>query len=84
MTLDFSKLLLIVPLIIGTVTTSRRLRWLLFSQAVSVAAIAAVVIWKGRLLGGRLEGVLGEPMPIPMTWRWRIIFRFPSVWRCCF
>jgi O-antigen ligase len=58
-TLDFSKILLIVPLITGTVTSSGRLRWLLFSQAVSVAAIAAVVIWKGHQLGGRLEGMLG-------------------------
>jgi O-antigen ligase len=58
LTLNFSKIVLVALLIIGTVTTSRRLRWVLFSQAVSSAAIAAVMLWKGRLLGGRLEGIL--------------------------
>lgn len=77
MTLDFSKLLLIVPLIIGTVTTSRRLRLLLFSQAVSVAAIAAVVIWKGHLLGGRLEGVLGGTYADPNDLALAIILSLP-------
>lgn len=57
-TLDFSKILLVALLITGVVTTSKRLRWLLFSQAVSAAVIAAVVVWKGRLLLGRLEGIL--------------------------
>src|SRR5579862_9824528 len=77
MTLDFSKLLLIVPLIIGTVTTSRRLRLLLLSQAVSVAAIAAVVIWKGHLLGGRLEGVLGGNYTDPNDLALAIILSLP-------
>lgn len=58
LTLDFSKILLVALLITGVVTTSRRLRWLLFSQAASAAVIAVVVVWKGRLLQGRLEGVL--------------------------
>jgi putative inorganic carbon (hco3(-)) transporter len=77
MTMDFSKLLLIVPLIIGTVTTSSRLRWLLFSQAVSVAAIAAVVIWKGHLLGGRLEGVLEGNYADPNDLALAIILSLP-------
>jgi putative inorganic carbon (HCO3(-)) transporter len=77
MTLDFGKLLLIVPLIIGTVTTSRRLSLLLFSQAVSVAAIAAVVIWKGHLQGGRLEGILGGNYNDPNDLALAIILSLP-------
>jgi putative inorganic carbon (HCO3(-)) transporter len=77
MTLDFSKLLLIIPLIIGTVTTPRRLRLLLFSQAVSVAAIAAVVILKGHLLGGRLEGVLAGMYADPNDLALAIILSIP-------
>lgn len=77
MTLDFSKLLLVVPLIIGTVTTSRRLRLLMFSQAVSVAAIAAVVIWKGHQLGGRLEGVLAGIYTDPNDLALAIILSLP-------
>ncbi len=40
------------------VNTATRLRRLLFIQAASVATISAVAVWKGRVLGGRLEGVL--------------------------
>jgi O-antigen ligase len=58
LTLNFSKIVLVALLVTGVVTTSRRLRWLLFSQAASAAVIAAVMMWKGRLLQGRLEGIL--------------------------
>jgi putative inorganic carbon (HCO3(-)) transporter len=58
-TLDFAKVLLIVLLIATTVTTLQRLRVLIFVQAASVSTIAAVTIWKGRLILGRLEGALG-------------------------
>ena len=44
---------------ITAVNTTRRLRLLIFVQTVSVALIAAVTILKGRVLGGRLEGMLG-------------------------
>jgi putative inorganic carbon (hco3(-)) transporter len=44
--------------IISTVMTLPRLRALIFTQALSVSAIAAATLWKGNLIVGRLEGVL--------------------------
>jgi O-antigen ligase len=58
-TLDFAKILLIVVVMITAVNTMRRLRLLIFVQTASVALIAAVTIPKGRVLGGRLAGMLG-------------------------
>jgi putative inorganic carbon (HCO3(-)) transporter len=58
-TLDFAKVLFIVIVINVAVNTSKRLRLLIFIQAASVAFIAAVAVWKGRLLVGRLEGTIG-------------------------
>lgn len=57
-TLDFAKVVLVVLVMVMAVNTLARLRQLLFIQAASVAAISAVAVWKGRVLGGRLEGVL--------------------------
>jgi O-antigen ligase len=57
-TLDFAKVVLVVLVMVMAVNTATRLRQLLFIQAASVAAISAVAVWKGRVLGGRLEGVL--------------------------
>ena len=76
-TLDFAKVLMIVPLIIATVTTSQRLRVLIFAQAISVSAIAAVAIWKGRLLVGRLEGMLGGNYADPNDMALAIIISLP-------
>jgi O-antigen ligase len=58
-TLDFTKILVIVIVMISAVNTMRRFRLLIFIQAASVALIAAVTILKGRVFGGRLEGMLG-------------------------
>jgi O-antigen ligase len=58
-TLDFAKILLIVIAMITAVNTTRRLRLLIFVQAACVALIAAVTVLKGRVFGGRLEGMLG-------------------------
>jgi len=58
-TLDFAKVLLIVIVMYLTVKTPSRLRQLMFIQAVSISVIAAAAIWKGRMLGTRLEGTLG-------------------------
>lgn len=58
-TLDFAKVLLIVVVMLTAVSTAKRLRLLISIQAVSVALIAAVTILKGRVFGGRLEGMLG-------------------------
>jgi putative inorganic carbon (hco3(-)) transporter len=76
-TLDFAKVLMIVPLIIATVTTSQRLRVLIFTQAISVSAIAAVTIWKGRLILGRLEGILGGNYADPNDLALAIIISLP-------
>jgi O-antigen ligase len=58
-TLDFAKVLIVVIVISVAVNTLKRLHLLIFTQAASVAAIAAVTLWKGHLLLGRLEGILG-------------------------
>jgi putative inorganic carbon (hco3(-)) transporter len=59
-TLNFVKVLLIVVVMALSVKTEKRLRLLVFVQAVSAAVIAAITVWKGRLLVGRLQGVLGN------------------------
>jgi O-antigen ligase len=56
--IDFAKVGLIVLVMVVAVNTTERLRRVLFIQAVSVAAIGGAAIWKGRMLGMRLEGVL--------------------------
>lgn len=58
-TLDFSKIVLIVIVIIAAVNTRQRLRLLICIQAASVAVIAAVAALNGHQLVGRLEGALG-------------------------
>ena len=45
-TLDFAKLVIIVPVMVMAVNTATRLRRLLFIQAASVATISAVAVWK--------------------------------------
>jgi putative inorganic carbon (hco3(-)) transporter len=57
-TLDFAKILMVFLVITSAVSTLRRLRLLIFTQAISVSAIAALAIWKGRMFLGRLDGIL--------------------------
>jgi len=76
-TLDFAKVLIIVFLIIAAVTTLWRLRLLILTQAISISAIAAVAIWKGRLILGRLEGVLGGNYTDPNDMALAIIISLP-------
>jgi O-antigen ligase len=76
-TLDFAKVLMIVLVIIAAVGTSQRLRMLIFTQAVSVSAIAAVAIWKGRLILGRLEGILGGNYSDPNDMALAIVMSLP-------
>jgi O-antigen ligase len=56
--LDFSKVLPLVIVIYGAVRSMKRLRWILFVQAASVAAIAIASIVNGHISVGRLQGVL--------------------------
>ena len=58
-TLGFAKVLIVVVVMVVAVNTPRRLHLLIFTQVASVAAIAAVTLWKGHLVLGRLEGMLG-------------------------
>jgi putative inorganic carbon (HCO3(-)) transporter len=76
-TLDFAKVLLIVIVVSAAVNTVSRLRRLIFIQAASVAVIAAVAIWKGRLLLGRLEGTLGGNYSDPNDLALAIIISLP-------
>jgi O-antigen ligase len=76
-TLDFAKVLLVVLVITAAVTTSRRLRLLILTQAISVSAIAAVAISKGRLHLGRLEGVLSGNYADPNDMALAIIISLP-------
>lgn len=76
-TLNFTKVLMIVLAIIIAVNTLQRLRMLLLTQAISVSAIAAVAIWKGHLILGRLEGVLGGNYSDPNDMALAIVMSLP-------
>jgi putative inorganic carbon (HCO3(-)) transporter len=76
-TLEFAKVLIIVVIITITVTTVERLRILIFTQAISVSAISAVAIWKGRLVFGRLVGILGGMYADPNDMALGIIILLP-------
>jgi O-antigen ligase len=75
--LDFAKVLIVVFVIMAGVTTFRRLRVLIFTQAIAVSAVAAVAIWKGRLLLGRLEGTLGGVYTDPNDMALAIVISIP-------
>jgi len=75
--LEFAKVLVVVLVIVAAVTTVGRLKALIFTQAVSVAAIAAVTIWKGRLILGRLEGVLAGSYSDPNDLALAIVISLP-------
>jgi len=76
-TLQFSNVLVIVVVIALVVNTEKRLRQLVFIQAASVGAIAGVTIWKGRSLGGRLEGMLGGYYSNPNDLALAIVITLP-------
>jgi O-antigen ligase len=76
-TLDFAKILIIVPIISAAVNSLQRLRLLIFTQAISVSAIAAAAVWKGHLLLGRLEGVLGAYYADPNDLALAIVISLP-------
>ena len=80
-TLKFAKVLMVVLIITATVTTLQRLRMLIFTQAISVSAIAAVTIWKGHLIVGRLEGIFGGQYADPNDLALAIVISLPCAWR---
>lgn len=63
--LDFSKVLPLVLVVYLAVRSMKRLRWIMFVQAASVAAIACVSIAHAHILRGRLQsalsGIYGNP-----------------------
>ncbi len=77
LTLNFAKVFMVILVVGAAVTTIGRLRTLIFAQALSVAAIAAVAIWKGRLVLGRLEGILGGNYADPNDLALSIIISLP-------
>jgi putative inorganic carbon (HCO3(-)) transporter len=76
-TLDFAKVGLIVVVMVMAITSAKRLHRILFIQAASVAAISAVAVWKGRMLGGRLEGVLNGNYSNPNDLALAIVISLP-------
>lgn len=54
---DFSKVAVIILVMVLSVSTVARLRYLILIQAASVAVLAATSVWKGRYYQGRLQGV---------------------------
>jgi putative inorganic carbon (HCO3(-)) transporter len=77
LTLEFAKCFLVVIIISLAVNTTERLRQLIFIQATSVAVIAAVAVWKGHFLGGRLEGTLQANYADPNDLALAIIISLP-------
>lgn len=57
--LDFSKLVLILPVMVLVATTLARLRRLIFVQSASVATIAVIALAEHQEQGGRLKGPIG-------------------------
>jgi putative inorganic carbon (HCO3(-)) transporter len=76
-TLDFAKIVIIVPVMVMAVNTATRLRRLLFIQAASVATISAVAVWKGHMLSGRLAGVLNGNYSNPNDLALAIVISLP-------
>lgn len=76
-TVDFAKVALIFLVVVVAVNTAQRLYRILFIQAASVAAISAVAVWKGRMLGSRLEGVLNGNYSNPNDLALSIVISLP-------
>jgi putative inorganic carbon (hco3(-)) transporter len=55
---EFVKILPAIFVIVWVVNSLPRLRKLLYLQTTCVVVISMIVIWRGRVLHGRLEGVL--------------------------
>ena len=75
--LDFSKVVPIVIVMVLAVNSLKRLRRLVFIQCASVAVIAGVTVWRGRVLSGRLEGVLNGNYANPNDLAFAIVLSLP-------
>jgi O-antigen ligase len=76
-TLDFSKVLIIVVVMTLAVNTWKRLCLLIVTQAASVAVISVVAVLKGHLLLGRLETTLGGNYSDPNELALEIVISLP-------
>jgi putative inorganic carbon (HCO3(-)) transporter len=79
----FSKIVLIAPIIVLAVDSLRRLRRLLFIQAIAVAAMAVAAVWENPRQSGvfeRLSGVLGGAFSNPNDFAFAIALSFPFCW----
>src|SRR4029077_13830963 len=76
-TLNFAKVLIVIVVMAMAVNTPRRLRLLVFTQASSVVAIAAVTLWKGHLVMGRLDGMFGGSYSDPNDLALAFVMSFP-------
>jgi O-antigen ligase len=75
--LDFAKVGFIVLVMVMAVTAFERLRQLLFIQAASVATVCGVTVLKGRMRGGRLEGILNGNYANPNDLALAIVISLP-------
>ncbi len=76
-TLDFTKVLIIFVVMSLALNTLERLKQLIYIQAASVAMIAAFTLWKGHLIGGRLNGFLGGAYSDPNDLALSIVVSIP-------
>jgi putative inorganic carbon (hco3(-)) transporter len=75
--LAFTKVAVIVIVLTIVVNTSRRLCRLILVQAGSVAVIAGITIWNGRLLESRLGGMFGGYYTNPNDLALAIVISLP-------
>ena len=75
--LEFAKVLPIVIVIVLCIRTMTRFRSLIFVQALSVSVVAAVTVWKGNFIQGRLYGVIGSDFADANTLALAIIITLP-------
>jgi putative inorganic carbon (hco3(-)) transporter len=76
-TLDFAKVLIVIVLMAVATNTLRRLWLLIVTQTASVVSIAAVTLWKGHLVLGRLDGMLGGNYSDPNDLALAFVISFP-------
>jgi hypothetical protein len=75
--LEFAKILPAVLVIVWVVNSLPRLRKVLYLQTACVVVICMIVIWKGRVLGGRLQGVLNGNYSNPNDLACQIVICLP-------
>jgi O-antigen ligase len=75
--LEFSKVVVIVPVVVLAVSTLARLRRLIFAQTACLLAVAIVSLATGRVVRDRLIGVLGGVYENPNDLALAIVLTMP-------